>query len=243
MIETSTKMIKIQKLIKDFDNGFQLTVPRLELSPGETIAILGKNGAGKTTLFQLLSGNLDATTGSILLGEERISPEHFKAKKKIGYLPQHTSLPHWVTPKDVLNYAANLYQLEASSQASQKSLKTWDCLSYENKPITLCSHGMQKRVGLALAQIHDPDVLILDEPFSGLDLNHIETLKRKITIRQENRKLTILSTHIIPFVSQLCQRVFIIDKGQIEEMSNWPHLTNDQRENLITTKILGSKHH
>lgn len=226
-------MIQLKELTKKFSSGFQLGPVNLEISKSNTIALLGQNGAGKSTLFQLLTGNLDATSGEIYIFEKRLLPENYLLKRTIGYLPQHFHLPKWVTGLDILRYAASLYELEDAENKIKDSLKYWDAQSYQKKPLASLSHGMQKRIALALATIHNPQLLILDEPFSGLDLFHIRALENLIEKRQTENKITILSTHIAPYVAKLCKKVYTAEKGKIDELANWSGSSYEEKITLI----------
>lgn len=221
--------LRVQNLAKEFPQGFKLKVADFTIAPGEIIAFLGANGAGKSTLFDLLTGHSDASEGNISLGEEKLIPENFILKRRIGYLPQTMHLPKWVTAQEILTYATLLYHIPKVREHVQAALDYWDCASYQSKPIAACSYGMQKRIGLALATLHDPQYLILDEPFSGLDLFHIKNLENAIQKRRKDNKTTLLSTHILPYVVRSCERVFIISKGQVLEIADWRSLSADER--------------
>ncbi len=213
--------LDIVDLSKRYPGGFQLGPISLQIHAGETVALLGKNGAGKSTLFQLLTGSLDATTGNITLLGERMLPEAFALKRRIGYLPQNMHLPRWVTGGEILNYAAQLYQLEHAKAAVKAAADYWDCAGYLHKPLAACSYGMGKRVALALANLHDPELLILDEPTSGLDLYHIRSLEDRVLARQRAGKATIISTHDTHNAARLADRALIIEAGQIRALPNW----------------------
>ena len=113
----------------------------------------------------------------------------------------------------------------------------WDCDSYKKKPICLCSHGMQKRVALALATIHKPELLILDEPFSGLDLFHTKALKEYIKSRKEEKKTTLLSTHIMPYAIELCDEVYIIKTGKILKLEKWENYESNEKKDLLESEF------
>lgn len=214
-------LLVVKNVDKKYPSGFQLKNISFSLSPGQCIGFLGPNGAGKSTLFQMLTGNLDASKGEIFLKNKKLNPEAFLVKRQVGYLPQHLNLPQWVTGTEILNYAASLYQLKDGSEKIKEQMEYWDCKSYAHQAIAACSHGMQKRIGLALATIHEPVLLILDEPFSGLDLYHIRALKNEINRRKEKGLATILSSHIAPYVANLCQNIFLFKNGQISQISAW----------------------
>lgn len=108
-------------------------------------------------------------------------------------------------------------------------MEFWDCASYRSKTLASCSFGMQKRVGLALATLHDPPCLILDEPFSGLDIFHIHALEEALGKRKDEGKTTVLSTHILPYVVRSCARVFILDEGNVKEFNSWAQKSTDEK--------------
>ncbi len=228
----SKPLLAIQAVSKEYQE-FILGPVAIELHPGETVALMGKNGAGKTTLFQLITGNLDATVGDILLTDQPMLPDQYLLKRQIGYLPQHLQLPRWATGHELLHYAARLHALPDAAASVKMVAERFDCNSYLRRPMAACSHGMQKRVGLAVATIHDPDLLILDEPFSGLDLFHIRALQDSIIDRSRRGKANILSTHIAPYAAQLCQRLWLLDNGQLSESTNWRSLDSARRVTMI----------
>jgi len=230
-----------ENLTKTYEESFKLGPVSLNLSGGQTVAFLGKNGAGKSTLFQLLTGNIDATNGIVKLNGVRLTPDTPFLKKQIGYLPQKHSIPKWVTGREVLSYAAGLYQIEDAPKKLSELMAYWDCASYANKPLASLSHGMKKRVALALAVMNDPEVLILDEPFSGLDLFQIRALDQEITNRQRAGKLTILSTHIAPYTAKLCQEVYVVEDGNVNLLAKYKESDLLTRVSLIEAKFFGAK--
>lgn len=228
-----TAVLSADKLTKSFDGGFQLGPVSLELGQGSTVVILGKNGAGKSTLFQLLTGNLDATGGEVRFGGAKLTPDRPDLKRKIGYLPQNPVLPKWVTGREILDYAAALQALPKADQRVEQSEAYWDCASYNKKPLATLSYGMQKRVGLALATLADPDLLILDEPHSGLDLFHVKALDDEILRRAKAGKATVLSTHVTAFAAAVADRVHVIAGGNLAPLEGWETRTFLDRIALI----------
>jgi len=213
--------LRLNELTKQFSqSGFHLGPLTLELKPGSRLALFGKNGAGKTTLFQLVTGHMPGDGGTIELFGQRMNVTSFELKKRIGYLPQHLELPRWVSAYDLITYALKLYEFTDLNQRRTAVLERWDAVSYANKPLGACSYGMQKRVGLALATLHNPELLILDEPFSGLDLFHIRTLEDLLAERTRDQ-ITIVSTHVASHVAKLCERAIVIREGRLEEIEAW----------------------
>ena len=225
--------LQLNHLSKQFSqNGFRLGPLDLELKAGSRVALFGKNGAGKSTLFQLLSGHLASDEGQIEILGQAMSVATFELKKRIGYLPQHLELPRWVSGFDLITYAMKLYGFDKLAARRQTTLERWDAESFARKPLGACSYGMQKRVALALATLHDPDLLILDEPFSGLDLFHIRTLEDLIAERGGER-MTIVSTHVASHVAKLCDRALVIKEGKLEEIDAWHSAAFMERLDLM----------
>lgn len=239
-MSVKTPLLAAESVRKTFaeGEGFQLGPLTFQVVGGETIALLGKNGAGKTTLFQILTGNLDATDGEVRIAGEKLTPDRPDVKKRLGYLPQNPVLPRWVTGRELLRYAAALYGL-SDKQGVTQALTYWDAESYAGKPISTLSYGMQKRLGLALAMLHDPEVLILDEPFSGLDLFHIKALDDALNKRGQAAKVTIISTHEAASAARSCSRALILDAGKMTELPGYAETSLLGRIEQIETAFFG----
>jgi ABC-type multidrug transport system ATPase subunit len=231
-------MLRTEKLTKTYE-AFRLGPLDLEVQAGETVALLGKNGAGKTTLFQILTGNLDASAGEVRLGGKKLTPDTPVVKRDVGYLPQNPVLPRWVSGREVLLYAAKLYQLPDAQAHVAKREAYWDCAEYRDKPLAALSYGMQKRLGLALATLRDPPLVILDEPFSGLDLFHIKALDDAIEARAKAGLTTIVSTHDAANAAKLCHRALIIESGAVRALPGWEPAGFVDRISLIENAFFG----
>ncbi|SMF21417.1 ABC transporter ATP-binding protein [Pseudobacteriovorax antillogorgiicola] len=212
---------------------FTLGPIQFHLNKGQCIGIMGENGAGKTTLFQLITGNIKSDEGDIQLNNQKMAPDKFELKRHVGYLPQNLELPKWVSGKEILSYSISLYGLENPEALCHQTLEYWDCLSFSHKPLAACSHGMKKRVALGLATLHEPDLLILDEPFSGLDLYHIRALQNLIQQRKEQGKATFLCTHIAPYTARLCDDLVVLRQGQLTPLDGWKQQDYLQKIQMI----------
>ncbi len=229
--------LSLKELLKSFpSSGFQLGPLNLELRPGERLALFGKNGAGKSTLFQILTGHMAADSGEVHVFGERMKTDSHELKMRMGYLPQHLELPRWVSAHDIITYALKLYGMENLESKRSEILERWDASYYAKKPLGACSYGMQKRVALALATLHNPEILILDEPFSGLDLFHIRTLEDLLAERSSGQ-ITIVSTHVASHVAKLCERAATIRDGRLEEISSWPQASFMSRLDLMEAEF------
>lgn len=214
--------LELSSLCKNFPQSqFQLGPLTLHLEEGDSLALFGKNGAGKSTLFQLLTGHLRPDSGKIQVFGETLKVDAFALKRRMGYLPQNLDLPRWVSGFDIITYAIKLHGLQPIETLRSSVLDYWDCQEFAHKPLAACSYGMQKRIALALASLHQPDLLILDEPFSGLDLYHIRALENLLEQRR-GKQLTIVSTHVAAYAAKLSNKAATMRNGQLAELQTWP---------------------
>lgn len=231
--------LSLQELTKQYPGGFQYGPVSIEVPAGSTVAVFGRNGAGKSTMFQMITGNSDRTSGAVFWGDHKISPEAVDVKRRMGYLPQESDLPAWVTPQEILSWCAKLHQLDSTAVAN--SLDRWDIRSWSKRPLAACSHGMQKRVGLALATMHDPELLILDEAFNALDILHTRTLELLIRNRAKVGRTTLVSTHTPLLAASLCDSAWIIEAGKLKILPAWVGASLEQRTTLIEDEFF-AKH-
>lgn len=206
--------IQIQQLTKSY--GFQKAVDSISFSvkTGEVLGFLGPNGAGKTTTMKMITNYIDIEGGDILINGQSVKGGEMK--KHIGYLPEHNPLYLDMPVIDYLEFCAALQGVApAQTPARIREMVRLCGLDIEkHKKIGELSKGYRQRVGLAQAMIHDPEILILDEPTTGLDPNQI--IEIRDLIRQMGRQKTvILSTHILPEVEATCDRILIINRGKI----------------------------
>jgi ABC-type multidrug transport system ATPase subunit len=228
--------IQTKDLIKNFDS-FTLGPVNFNCAQGKLTTLLGKNGSGKSTFFSLITGSIEPTSGSIYIDREKMNLKAAHLRQKIGYLPQDISLPPWSTIEDLLFYTALVRKHSQPETAVKEALEFWDLTQYKNKIIHDCSYGMSKRAGLGVACIHNPNLLILDEPFSGLDVYHIHALKEILKLRKKNQLTTILSTHILPFAAELSDQIYYIQNGKMEYLE-LTSLDLKEKERFLEKKFL-----
>ena len=206
--------IKIENLSKSY--GFQKAVDNIsfEVKTGEILGFLGPNGAGKTTTMKMITDYIEMDEGDVLLGGKSIKANDLK--KHIGYLPEHNPLYMDMPVIDYLEFCGSLQNLPKSRLAERvrEMVRTCGLDIEKHKRIRELSKGFRQRVGLAQAMIHDPEVLILDEPTTGLDPNQIVEI-RELIRQLGKQKTVILSTHILPEVEATCDRILIINRGKI----------------------------
>lgn len=208
--------ISIENLTKTY--GVQKAVDQIsfEVKKGEILGFLGPNGAGKTTTMKMITTFLSPNSGSITIGGKNVQTEGTAIRKLIGYLPEHNPLYLDMPVMDYLEYCALLQEIpkDQTAERIRKMIVLCGLDLEKHKKIAELSKGYRQRVGLAQAMIHDPEILILDEPTTGLDPNQIVEI-RKLIREIGKEKTVILSTHILPEVEATCDRILIINKGKI----------------------------
>ncbi len=231
--------IVVENLTKRY--GTQNAVDNISFTvkPGEILGFLGPNGAGKTTTMKIITCYMAPTHGDVKVGDYSILTEPEKIKKNIGYLPENNPLYTDMQVLDYLEYVAKLQGVPDSKiqQRVVEMVKVTGLNAEKHKKIGELSKGYRQRVGLAQALIHDPEILILDEPTTGLDPNQIVEI-RELIKEIGKEKTVILSTHILPEVEATCDRILIINNGKIVADGTSESLRKQaQGEEILRVKI------
>ena len=209
-------MIQVKNVTKKYGSTIAVDNINFEVKDGEVVGFLGPNGAGKSTTMNMITGFIEPTKGQIIINGNDISKNPRKAKKEIGYMPENVPLYYELTPKEFVSYMAELKLVKRNErkQEVEKVIKEMGLEDVQNKLIRNLSRGYKQRVSMAGALVGNPDVIILDEPTVGLDPKQITEIRN--LIKELGKKHTvILSTHILPEASQICEKVIIINKGKI----------------------------
>jgi ABC-2 type transport system ATP-binding protein len=210
-------MIEAQGLSKYFGDFAAIENVSFKVHQGEVVAFLGPNGAGKSTTMKLLTGYLAPSTGVARIAGHDMTTDRLAGSCRLGYLPENGPLYADMTPRGLLSFFASARGLSGTvkRQRMEKVVALCGLGSVIGKPIGKLSRGYRQRVGMAQVLLHEPDVLILDEPTAGLDPNQIHEVRE--TIRQLGRAKTILlSTHILQEVEAMAGRVLFIDEGRLK---------------------------
>lgn len=207
-------MIEVRGLTKTYGDFTALHNVSFEVKQGEVLGFLGPNGAGKTTTMRILTGFLPPTAGVVKVAGYDVFEQSLEARRHIGYLPETVPLYPEMTVYRYLDFVAALRQVPHRSQAIARTLSALDLEDCADTIIGKLSKGYRQRVGLAQALVHDPAVIVLDEPTIGLDPKQIIEVRELIRNLGGNHTV-ILSTHILPEVSQVCSRILIIHEGRI----------------------------
>jgi ABC-2 type transport system ATP-binding protein len=223
-------MIVVKQLTKRYARHEAVREISFSVNRGEIVGFLGPNGAGKTTTLRMLTGFLPPTSGTARVAGFDIFRQSLEARRKIGYMPENVPLYDEMRVREYLKFRAQLKGLCRSDTRRRvgEVLETCGLQSVRRKMIKTLSKGFRQRVGLADALVHDPELLILDEPTNGLDPNQIRQIRE--LIRQLGQAHTVLiSTHILHEVEMTCNRVIIIDNGRIKAADTPANLTRRMR--------------
>ena len=218
-------MIQVKNVTKKYGAFKAVDNISFEVQDGEVVGFLGPNGAGKSTTMNMITGYIDPTDGEIIVNGVDVAKKPRKAKKQIGYMPESVPLYQELTVKEFIRYMAEIKLVKHKEDV-------------ENKLIRNLSRGYKQRVGIAGALIGNPDVIILDEPTVGLDPKQITEI-RDLIKKLGKSHTVILSSHILPEVSQICEKVIIINKGKIvaiDTPSNLEDKTKSKNTILVTVE-------
>jgi len=217
-------MIRTQNLLKKYNEFKAVDNLNLEVKEGEIYGFLGPNGAGKTTTILMLLGILKPTQGEVYLFGQNITKDFLSIKKKMGVVSEKQYLYKGMTADEYLNFFADLYGVKNRKKKIDRLLEAVNLLEVRNRKLGAFSRGMQQKLGFARALLHDPQLLLLDEPVSGLDPTGIKQIRD--LIEQENKKgrTIFISSHLLSEVERLCGKVGIINKGRL--------LAEDSMDNL-----------
>ncbi|WP_404447423.1 ABC transporter ATP-binding protein [Sutcliffiella horikoshii] len=226
-------LLEIKNLTKTFKQHQAVKSISFHIEKGSCVALLGPNGAGKTTSLQMLAGLLTPTYGTIRFSESNGNDY----RHKIGFLPQHPSFFSWMTPKEYLQFAGKLSHLSKTQLKAKidETLAFVSLTDVKNKRIGGFSGGMKQRLGLAQALLHDPELLILDEPVSALDPDGRRDVL-KILTELKSRMTILFSTHVLHDAEQVCDTVIMLKDGQIKWDGNLELLRSEHRTSAVKIK-------
>ncbi|PYV89888.1 MAG: ABC transporter [Acidobacteria bacterium] len=209
--------LEVSQLRKTFGSQIAINDISFSVRQGEILGYLGPNGAGKSTTLKILAGLLTPDSGNISIGGINLQQDPLKAKKRMGFVPETGALYEKLTPLEYLEMVGQLYRIQASEirRKSHEFLEYFDLAEQRNTRMTSFSKGMKQKVVLSAALLHNPDLLLLDEPLNGLDANTVLMFKGVMRRLADLGKTIIYSSHILEVVERVCDRIAIIHQGQI----------------------------
>ncbi len=206
-------MLEIKNLVKSFGENTAVDNISFKVEKGEIYGLIGRNGAGKSTTFRMILGIIEPTSGTILYDNKKIKGE---ISDKIGYLPEEGSLIPSYTVLELCEYYGSLKLMK--SEDVRKRLIEWldefNVIEYLNKKVKDLSKGNKQKIQFIVSVLHNPDLIILDEPFSGLDPISVDELKKAVLKLKKEGKTIIFSSHRMEHIEELCESVMILDKGK-----------------------------
>ncbi|HRH56193.1 MAG TPA: ABC transporter ATP-binding protein [Chitinophagales bacterium] len=229
-------LLDVQHISKSFQNNQALQDVSMSVEKNKIYGLLGPNGAGKTTLIRNITQIFFPDSGQIFFNGEKLSEKH---QNQIGYMPEERGLYKKMKVEEQLNYFARLRNFTKAEAAHKINfwLKKLDIESWRNKTIEELSKGMQQKVQFVATVLHDPALLILDEPFSGLDPINAETIKNEIFELQQKGTTVIFSTHRMENVEEICEDIFLINKGKIILNGNVQEIKQQFKKHLIRVDV------
>lgn len=223
-------MIEIKNLTKIYNNKKVVDDISFTVNDKEIFAFIGHNGAGKTTTIKSIVGINDFDSGEILINGKSIKTQSLEAKKVIAYVPDNPDLYENMRAIDFINFICDMYEIDEEKRQN-RILKYAKLLEIEDKlndEISSFSHGMKQKIAIISAVAHDPDILIMDEPFVGLDPKAVYDLKNIMKEMCQNNKTIFFSTHILDVAEKLCDRVAIIKNGKIVKVGKMKDIKGDE---------------
>ena len=226
--------IEVKNVTKIYGEQKALDDVSFSIEPGNIVGFLGPNGAGKSTMMKIITCFLPQTTGSVSVCGYDVIENPIDVKRQVGYLPEHNPLYLDMYVKEYLDFVGGVYKINGRKARVKEMIDMVGLGIEQNKKIGALSKGYRQRVGLAQAMIHDPKVLILDEPTTGLDPNQLEEIRS--LIKNIGRDKTImLSTHIMQEVEAVCDKTIIVNHGKIVANEKTQDLRNQQNKQIVLT--------
>ena len=213
----NSAMIEINNLVKRYGDKAAVNNVSLQVNGGEVFGFLGPNGAGKTTTIKVIVGLLQPTAGTVKVAGYDVQTQPLPAKAASGYVPDTPNLYAKLTGRELLRFVGDLYDLDRKqvAQRTEELLQMFDLTSAADDTVDSYSHGMQQKISLAAALMHDPKVLVLDEPTVGLDPKSARLIKDILRQMADRGAAIFLSTHILEIAERMCDRIGIINKGEL----------------------------
>lgn len=226
--------IEVQNVSKSYGAQKALDNVSFSIEKGEIVGFLGPNGAGKSTLMKILTTFINADEGTATVNGNDVNEAQLKVQQSVGYLPEHNPLYLDLYVREYLEFNADVYKV--SKSRIEEVIQLTGLTPESHKKIGQLSKGFRQRVGLATALLHNPDVLILDEPTTGLDPNQLVEI-RNVIKNVGKDKTVFLSTHIMQEVEAICDRVIIIDNGKIVTDKKLNKLVSEEKEQIIEVEF------
>ncbi len=232
-------MIEVKNVTKKYGNFYAVRNINFEVKEGEIVGFLGRNGAGKTTTMNMITGFIEPTSGEIIVGGYNVDQKPKKVKAQIGYMPEGTPLYSDLTVKEFVQYMAELKMIpkKERKEAVQKAILETGLDKVQNNLTKNLSRGYKQRVSLAGAIVGNPKILILDEPTVGLDPKQVVEIRELIKSFKKDHTV-LISSHILPEISQICEKIIVIDKGEIVAVDTPKNLEKNTSDKTVLKIVI-----
>ena len=223
-------MIEIKKVTKKYGNNIAVNNVSFKVGDGEIFAFIGHNGAGKTTLIKCITGIQEFDSGDILINGKSIKKEPVECKQEMAFVPDNPELYEQMKAIDYINFICDMYEVpqEIREERIHKYATTFEIDDKLNDTIESFSHGMKQKIALISALVHNPKVLVMDEPFVGLDPKAVFDVKQIMKELTKEGTTIFFSTHILEVAEKLCSRVAIIKKGELVSVGTMKEVKGDK---------------
>ena len=234
-------MIEIKNVTKKYGNNIALKDVSFTVNDGEIFAFIGHNGAGKTTLIKAIVGIHKFDEGDILINGKSIKLDPVSCKKEMAFVPDNPELYEQMKAIDFINFICDIYEVpqDIREKNIKKYAKLFEIENNLNDTVESFSHGMKQKIALISALAHDPKILIMDEPFVGLDPKAVFDVKEIMNEMIKEGKIVFFSTHILDVAEKLCSRVAIIKKGELVKVGNMKEIKGDESLEKVLLELEG----
>ena len=234
-------MIEIKNVTKKYGENVALNDVSFNVNDGEIFAFIGHNGAGKTTLIKSIVGIHDFDEGDILINEKSIKKYPIECKKDMAFVPDNPELYENMKAIDFINFICDMYEVDQTTRETNinKYAKMFEIDGNLNDTINSFSHGMKQKIALIAALSHNPKILIMDEPFVGLDPKAVFDVKEIMNEMTKEGKIIFFSTHILDVAEKLCSRVAIIKKGKLVKVGSMDEIKGDKSLEKVFLELEG----
>ena len=234
-------MIEIKNVTKKYGDNVAVNDVSFKVEDGDIFAFIGHNGAGKTTLIKSIVGIHDFDEGEILINGKSIKDDPIACKKEMAFVPDNPELYEEMKAIDYINFICDMYEIDQKTREEniEKYAKVFEVEKVLNDPISSFSHGMKQKIALISALAHDPKVLIMDEPFVGLDPKAVFDVKEILNEMTKEGKIVFYSTHILDVAEKLCTKVAIIKKGKLVKTGSMKEIKGDKSLEKVFLELEG----
>ncbi len=247
-MEEQKPIISIKNLTKSYGNNQVLKGIDLEIMPGQIIGYIGPNGAGKSTTVKILCGLISQFSGDVSILGFDLKKESLAIKKRIGYVPENASIYDTLTPMEYLRLVGELQEMHSDDihQKTEKLLALFDMQQHANERMDSFSKGMRQKILIISGLLHNPDIIFMDEPLSGLDANSVIVVKEILSKLAQEGKTIFYSSHIMDVVEKISNRIILINEGNVIADGSFDELNNKAQTGSLEalfTQLTGTSGH